>query len=362
MTAGRRQVAPLGVGRPDADRLVGQPHGQRVAVGLAVDDDRLDAERPAGAQDRAAAISPRLAIRIFWNIRRPPHRRPARPSRRRPGRRLGRRPAALDSSSTQTSSWPYSTASPGSTRLAPTMPSAGATTSVGTPSTSIAADRVPGPDPRAGHDARARLEEPDGRRGGDGPERVAARARRDAPTGRHPSRGRGAGRRPAVASPSSPAWFAPRPGPTGVSVGRAGRCRALRAGRRGAALRPGGAVGRAAQADLPAAFADLDLAEAARAELGDQGRDELVSQGVDGGVIGQPGGGIALLGSHRHSSSSAAGSSGAGASGSARGRTGAVTPAERGPPMRFRSRSARPGRSGGGTSTVVIVANGPSER
>ena len=32
------------------------------------------------------------------------------------------------------------------------------------------------------------------------------------------------------------------------------------------------------------------------------------------------------------------------------------------PPMKLRRRSASPGRSGGGTSAVAMVANGPSER
>src|SRR5207245_8175116 len=46
-------------------------------------------------------------------------------------------------SSMITSSWPYSTAWPASTRLAPTMPSAGATTSWGTPSMATAPMRSP---------------------------------------------------------------------------------------------------------------------------------------------------------------------------------------------------------------------------
>ena len=46
-----RQVRPARVGRADADRLVGELDRQAVAIGLAVGDDRLDAERPAGAQD-----------------------------------------------------------------------------------------------------------------------------------------------------------------------------------------------------------------------------------------------------------------------------------------------------------------------
>src|SRR5450756_2604588 len=48
---GRREVAVLGGGGPDADRLVGQLSGQAFAIGLAVRDDGADAESPAGAQD-----------------------------------------------------------------------------------------------------------------------------------------------------------------------------------------------------------------------------------------------------------------------------------------------------------------------
>ena len=51
---GRREVRPARVRRPDADRLVGELRRQAVAVRLAVRDDRLDPERPAGAQDRGA--------------------------------------------------------------------------------------------------------------------------------------------------------------------------------------------------------------------------------------------------------------------------------------------------------------------
>ena len=47
----RREVRAAGVRGPDADRLVGQLRGQAVAIGLAVRDHSLDAERPAGAQD-----------------------------------------------------------------------------------------------------------------------------------------------------------------------------------------------------------------------------------------------------------------------------------------------------------------------
>ena len=46
-----REVAPPGVGRADADRLVGELGGEGVAVGLAVGEDGADPHGPAGAQD-----------------------------------------------------------------------------------------------------------------------------------------------------------------------------------------------------------------------------------------------------------------------------------------------------------------------
>jgi hypothetical protein len=50
----------------DADGLVGEADVEGVAVGLGVDGDGLDPKFAAGADD-AEAISPRLAMRIFWN-------------------------------------------------------------------------------------------------------------------------------------------------------------------------------------------------------------------------------------------------------------------------------------------------------
>ena len=177
------------------------------------------------------------------------------------------------------SSWPYSTASPGSTRLAPTTPSTGATTSCGTPSMSTDAEPVAGPDPGPGAGLRPRLEDADRRRGRDDP---AVVARAVAAVGRR--------------APSRPSRAGPdrrRAGPTGVR--RAGRWRGPRRGRRGrrgrrsafaALARPAGAR-RPAQADPPAALADLELAEPGRAELGDQRRQQLVAQAVDRGVVGR---------------------------------------------------------------------------
>ncbi len=51
MTAGCVEVALARLGRSDADRLIGQPHGQGVAVRLAVRDDRGQAKVAARAQD-----------------------------------------------------------------------------------------------------------------------------------------------------------------------------------------------------------------------------------------------------------------------------------------------------------------------
>ena len=48
---GNVQIAFLQTGRPNADGFVGKANMQRVAVGLAIDGDRLDAEFLAGAND-----------------------------------------------------------------------------------------------------------------------------------------------------------------------------------------------------------------------------------------------------------------------------------------------------------------------
>ena len=53
-----RQVRPLRLRRADADRLVGQPDRQRLAVRLAVRDDGLDTERAAGPQDAEGDLPP----------------------------------------------------------------------------------------------------------------------------------------------------------------------------------------------------------------------------------------------------------------------------------------------------------------
>ncbi len=44
-------------------------------------------------------------------------------------------------------------------------------------------------------------------------------------------------------------------------------------------------AGRATQADAPGSFADLELAEAGGAKLGDQGRQQFTGQTFDGGVV-----------------------------------------------------------------------------
>ena len=173
-------------------------------------------------------------------------------------------------------SWPYSTASPGSTRLAPTTPSAGATTSCGTPSMSTAPSRSP---------ARTRV-----------PARASARGWK-MPTAGEVATSRSSVRLSRWLPPLTPSR-ASRPGPTGVSAHGRGVPGAARAGAGGsargrpAALRaPAFADGRRpgpAQADAPGALADLELAEAGRPELGDEGGQQLDGQAVDGGVIGRP--------------------------------------------------------------------------
>ena len=57
----RRQVGPRGIGGTDADGLVGELDSERVAIGLAVGDDRLD-PRSRQARRIRSAISPRLAM------------------------------------------------------------------------------------------------------------------------------------------------------------------------------------------------------------------------------------------------------------------------------------------------------------
>ena len=131
--------------------------GRRVAIGLAVGDDRLDAERPAGAQDaqrdlaavgdedlaeHAQASARPARGRELDEDRAPGRTRPPRPARR--GSRRRRRPPARRP--------------PGGRRACrPAEPVAGAD---------------PGPGARLG----ARLEDADRRRGRDDPAALAARA------------------------------------------------------------------------------------------------------------------------------------------------------------------------------------------
>jgi hypothetical protein len=70
-------------------------------------------------------------------------------------------------------------------------------------------------------------------------------------------------------------------------------CAVCRAPFAAAPVSPGGTIGRAAQTDTPRALTDLELAQPGRPELGDQGRQELGRQPVDGGVIGRPRGVVA---------------------------------------------------------------------
>src|SRR5215213_9543335 len=105
----RRQVAPAGFGRADADRFIGELHRSRLTIGFAVSDDACDPESAARAHD---------AQRDLSSIR---------------DQDLGEHQA---STSIRATGWPYSMACPGSTSRLPTTPSDGATTSWRTPRTS----------------------------------------------------------------------------------------------------------------------------------------------------------------------------------------------------------------------------------
>ena len=93
-----REVAALGVGWADADRLVGNEHRARLTVGLAIGNDRLDTELSAGAQDSQrdlAAVGNQHALNHSF-------------------------PSPTDSR--RKSSWPYSTGSPLAQRNLATIP------------------------------------------------------------------------------------------------------------------------------------------------------------------------------------------------------------------------------------------------
>src|SRR3954454_25303267 len=113
-------MGPAGVRRSDSDRLVSKMHRERLAGGFAVGNHSLDPEGRTGAKDAKGDLT---AVRDQDLAEHQPSVRSAV--------RSGR-----ETSSMTTSSWPYSTASPGSASVAPTIPSAGATTSCGTPSMS----------------------------------------------------------------------------------------------------------------------------------------------------------------------------------------------------------------------------------
>ena len=222
--------------------------GQGLAVGLAVGDDRLDAERPAGAQDAqrdlAAVGDEDLA-----------EHRSGVPGRRRAVAELDDDEllAVLD----------------GVARLHEARadePVDRGTTSWATPSMSTMPSRSP---------ARTRV-----------PARTSVRGWK-IPTAGDVATELGGG-----SAPSRPSRAVAAAGATG---GRALATRRVRRadGRRAATRALGAAalavaVGGAAQPDLPVALADLELAEAGRGELGDQGRQQLVGEAVDGGVVARP--------------------------------------------------------------------------
>src|SRR6185312_15571421 len=103
------EVAPLRVGRPDADGLVGQLDGQALPVGLAVRHDSRDAEQPAGAQDAQRDLAA-IGDEDLLEHQPSPVRAGAPASPTAAG-------AGALASSSRTSSWPYSTASPDSTTV-----------------------------------------------------------------------------------------------------------------------------------------------------------------------------------------------------------------------------------------------------
>ena len=115
----RREVAALGVGWTDADRLVGDEHGARLAVSLAIGDDRLNAELTTGAQDAQRNLA------TICNEDTLDHH------------------FTSPTVSSRKSSWPYSTGSPVAQRNFATMPPRSARTSTATPSTSTVATSAP---------------------------------------------------------------------------------------------------------------------------------------------------------------------------------------------------------------------------
>ena len=286
MTADADRYERLRVGGADADRLVGELDRERFAVGLAVGDDGLDAEDAAGAQDPQGDLAAVGDEDLAEHAQRSAGSGGASRCGTGDARRLraGRRRA----NSMTTSSWPYSTASPGSTRLAPTTPSARRDDLLRDAEHVDRAEPVAGPDPRPGAGAPS----------------AAGRCR--PPARWRPPALVGLARIAAVATVA-----ASRPGPPsrrpiavrrvpGRGASRRGRQRRDRRGRarsrarrssRGTSPRPGGGGG-----PRRPSWRTSSSARPGRAELGDQRRQQLADRGGDGGVVGRALGGGPLAG------------------------------------------------------------------
>ena len=297
-----RQVAAPRLGRPDADRLVGELHGQALAVRLAVGDDRRQAHRPAGAQDPQrdlAAVGDQDARDHQGSIPAPrPRSGPAAPAAPPvPSPSAPERPPPI--SSIRTSCWPYSTPSPAWTSVAAITPSPGATTSCGTPSRSTAPSRSPARTrtpgrisgrgwntPTAGEVAATRygsgpVQPPPDRTSRCRAVRVATGLRLVAAVDAI-SRVRTVSLVRSVTSVPGVARLAD-PRPVGREMAVTPRHR-----------RPGaGSGGWPAQADPPAVLPNLDLAEAGRCETADQLGQEIVRQAPHGRVVLAAFGGVA---------------------------------------------------------------------
>ena len=128
-------------------------------------------------------------------------------------------------------------------------------------------------------------------------------------------------------------------------------------------------------ADPPGALADLDLAEPGRRQLGDEGRQQVLGQAVDRGVVDLPlvGGTVrgrtvartVVGGTHAADASWPSGGFGRHSSDLltgrrlvASGRAGTAVPDQRPGSSRFRSRSASPGRSATGDGGRVDLSVG----
>ena len=222
---------------------------------------------------------------------------------------------------------------------------------------STAPSRSPLRTRRPGLQLGPRLEDADRGRRGDDPVQIRAVVGR-ALTGRRsaPSRARPASRRSRTVAGAGALHLAGAA--VALEAARAhGHDRRARAAIATAGRSPAGrARARVAgppDADGPGPLADLDLAETARRQLGDQGRDEILREPVDGGMVGCPGVGRVAARARTRSEGVGRWSSVTGirprhGPAARRGdRPGSLgSPDQRPGSSRLRRRSARPGRSG----------------